>query len=35
MLFEDEKLEEHIKQIKKELDEFKQMTDAVLNYFKT
>ena len=35
MLFEDEKLEEHIKQIKKELDEFKQMTDVVLNYFKT
>lgn len=34
MLFEDKKLEEHIKQIKKELDEFKQMTDIVLKYFK-
>ena len=34
MLFEYEKLEEYIQQIKKELDEFKQMTDVVLNYFK-
>ena len=34
MLFEDEKLDEYIQQIKKELDEFKQMTDVVLNYFK-
>lgn len=34
MLFEDEKLEEYIQQIKKELDEFKQITDVVLNYFK-
>lgn len=35
MLFEDEKLEEYIQQIKKELDEFKQITDVVLNYFKS
>lgn len=34
MLFEDEKLDKYIQQIKKELDEFKQMTDVVRNYFK-
>lgn len=34
MLFEDEKLDEYIEQIKKELDEYKKMTNIVINYFK-
>lgn len=35
MLFEDEKLEEYIQQIKKELDEFTKMRNIILNYFKS
>lgn len=35
MLFEDEKLEEYIQQIKKELDEFTKMRNVVLNHFKS
>lgn len=35
MLFEDEKLEEYIEQIKKEVEEFGNMRKIILNYFKT
>ena len=35
MMFEDEKLDEYIEQIKKELEEFGNMKKVVLNYFKT
>ena len=35
MLFEDEKLEEYIQQIKKELDEFTKMRNIILNHFKS
>ena len=35
MMFEDEKLEEYIEQIKKEVEEFGNMKKVVLNYFKT
>lgn len=35
MMFEDEKLEEYIEQIKKEVEEFENMKKVVLNYFKT
>ena len=35
MMFEDEKLEEYIEQIKKEVEEFGNMRKVVLNYFKT
>ena len=35
MLFEDEKLDEYIEQIKKELDEFTKMRNIVLNHFKS
>lgn len=34
MLFEGEKLDEYIKQIKKEVDEFGKMRTVILNYFK-
>lgn len=35
MLFEDEKLEEYIEQIKKELDEFTKMRNVIINHFKS
>ena len=35
MLFEDEKLEEYIQQIKKELDEFTKIRNIILNHFKS
>lgn len=35
MLFEDEKLEEYIQQIKKELDEFTKMRNIIINHFKS
>lgn len=35
MLFEDEKLDEYIQQIKKELDEFTKMRKIILNHFKS
>lgn len=35
MLFEDEKLEEYIQQIKKELDEFTKMKKIIINHFKS
>lgn len=34
-MFEDEKLEEYIQQIKKELDEFKKMRKIIINHFKS
>lgn len=35
MMFEDEKLEEYIQQIKKELDEFTKMRKIIINHFKS
>ena len=35
MIFEDEKLEEYIQQIKKELDEFTKMRKIIINHFKS
>lgn len=35
MLFKDDKLEEYIQQIKKELDEFTKMRKIILNHFKS
>ena len=35
MLFKDEKLDQYIEQIKKELDEFEKMRTIILNYFKS
>lgn len=35
MLFEDEKLDQYIEQIKKELDEFKKIRTVILNHFKS
>ena len=34
-MFEDEKLEEYIQQIKKELDEFTKMRKIIINHFKS
>lgn len=35
MMFEDEKLDEYIKQIKKDVEEFENMRKVILKYFKT